>query len=144
MSRQIFINLPVRDVQAATAFFTALGFEFNPMFASPDSACLIINDSAYAMLLSHKHFADFTPKPIADPTAATAALYALSADSREAVDALADAAVAAGGTNFREPQDMGFMYGRAFADLDGHVWEVVWMDPNAAAQGPESVADATA
>jgi predicted lactoylglutathione lyase len=131
MSRQIFINLPVRDVEAATAFFTGLGFQFNSQFASPDNACMVINDSTYAMLLSHKRFADFTPKPIADPTAATAALYALSADSREAVDALADAAVAAGGTDFREPQDHGFMYGRAFTDLDGHVWEVVWMDPQA-------------
>ena len=140
MSRMIFINLPVYDVEATTAFFTGLGFQLHPMFSSPECACMVINDQAYAMLLSHARFSDFTDKPIADPAAATAALYCLSADSRAGVDALTDAAIAAGGASHGKTQDMGFMYGRAFSDLDGHVWEVMWMDPQAAAQGPADMA----
>jgi uncharacterized protein len=142
MSRQFFINLPVRDAQATTAFYEALGFEFNPAFASPDSACMAINDSAYVMWLSHSRFSDFTEgKSIHDPNTATAALYALSADSREGVDELVAKAIAAGGKPHGEPQDHGFMYGKAFTDADGHGFEVMWMDPKAAAEGPQDMAE---
>lgn len=143
MSRQIFINLPVRDVEAATAFYTGLGFAFNPVFTGPDSACMIINESAYAMLLSHSRFADFTEgKPIADPTVATGMLLAVSADSREDVDRTVAAAIAAGGARHGDPQDHGFMYADAFTDLDGHGFQVMWMDPQAAAEGPSDMAAA--
>ena len=141
MSRQFFINLPVADVSATTAFYERVGFTFNPAFASPDSACMAINDASYAMFLSRGRFADFTEgKPIADPTAATGVLFAVSADSREEVDKTVAAAVAAGGARHGEPQDHGFMYADAFTDLDGHGFQVMWMDPQAAADGPPDMA----
>ena len=141
MSRQFFINLPVNDVEATTAFYAGLGFEFNPAFSGPDAACMVINDSSFAMLLSRSRFADFTEgKPIADPTAATGVLFALSADSREDVDRTVAAAIAAGGTRHGEPQDHGFMYADAFTDLDGHGFQIMWMDPQAAADGPPDMA----
>jgi uncharacterized protein len=142
MSRQFFINLPVRDPQATTAFYEALGFEFNPAFASPDSACMAINDSAYVMWLSQTRFSDFTEgKPVHDPNAATAVLCAVSVDSREAVDEIVAKALASGGTPHGEPQDHGFMYGNAFTDLDGHGFQFMWMDPKAAAEGPPDMAE---
>jgi uncharacterized protein len=144
MSRQFFINLPVDDVQASTAFYEALGFEFNPAFASPDSACMLINESSYAMLLSRSRFLDFTEgKPIADPATATGFLLAVSADSREAVDETVAAALAAGGKRHGEPQDHGFMYADAFTDLDGHGFQVMWMDPQAVAEGPADMSTAS-
>ncbi|MBE2314428.1 glyoxalase [Solirubrobacter sp. CPCC 204708] len=143
MNRMIFINLPVRDIEATTAFYTSLGFAFNPAFASPQSACMALNDSAFVMWLSYEHFADFTDgAAILDPREnTTAALYALSADSREAVDATVAAAVAAGGAEHGAAQDHGFMYSRAFRDLEGHGWQVMWMDPQAAADGPPDMAE---
>lgn len=142
MSRQFFINLPVRDVEAAAAFFTALGFEFNPAFASPDTACMAINDSTYAMLLSRSRFSDFTEGvPVQDPHEGFGALYTVAAESREGVDALVAAAVAAGGTAHGAAQDHGFMYDHGFRDLDGHGWGVMWMDPKAAAEGPPDMTE---
>ncbi len=130
----MFINLPVRDVEASTAFFTALGFAFDPVFASPDSACMRINDTAFVMLLSRSRFADFTEgAPAHDPRSAIAALYTVSAESREQVDALVAGAVAAGGASHGAPEDHGFMYGHGFTDLDGHGWGVMWMNTQAAA-----------
>ncbi|MFF4171928.1 VOC family protein [Streptomyces sp. NPDC001744] len=134
--QMIFVNLPVKDLGASRAFFEKLGYSFNPKFSDDTAACLVISDTIFAMLLTEEKFRDFTApgKEISDATKATEVLIALSAESREKADELADAALAAGGTPAKEPMDMGFMYERSFTDLDGHHWEVFWMDP-AAAQG---------
>lgn len=129
---KLFVNLPVADLQRSVVFFEALGFAFNPQFTDAQATCLLIGEDAYAMLLTRERFADFTAQPVADPRAATAALYALSVDSRDGVAAMVEAALAAGGTAVGEPQDHGFMVSRNFADLDGHLWEIFWMDPAAA------------
>jgi hypothetical protein len=139
-SRLLFVNLPVSDLDASKAFFGQLGFEFDPKFTDASCACMVVSDQAYVMLLDASRFADFAVKPIADATVTTQALFCVSADSREGVDALADAALAAGGAPAKEPMDHGFMYGRSFADLDGHHWEVMWMSPEAVEQGPTEVA----
>jgi predicted lactoylglutathione lyase len=128
----IFVNLPVKDLAKSMAFFEALGFSFNPQFSDETGACMVISDTIFAMLLTHEKFAGFSPKPIADTQKTTEVLIALSRDDRAAVDAIVKAALTAGGSTFNEPQDHGFMYGHAFRDLDGHVWEVFWMDPAAA------------
>ncbi|MGW7102305.1 VOC family protein [Streptomyces sp. NPDC054838] len=130
----IFVNLPVKDLEASKAFWGKLGYSFNAQFSDENGASLVISDTIYAMLLTEARFKDFTHKAIADTSTTTEALLCLSAESREAVDALVDAAVGAGGTEPRAAQDHGFMYGRAFEDLDGHTWEIMWMDP-AAVQG---------
>ncbi|MDF3302725.1 VOC family protein [Streptomyces tropicalis] len=132
--QMIFVNLAARDVEASKAFFTALGYTINPRFTTDECACVVISDTIVAMLLSRQRYADFTKKEIADSTTTSEVLLCLSAESREKVDELVDRAVAAGGTPAGEAQDHGFMYGRAFDDLDGHTWEVMWMDP-AAVQG---------
>lgn len=132
MPQMIFVNLPVKDLAKSMTFFEALGFSFNPQFSDETGACMVISDTIFAMLLSHEKFAGFSPKPIADTDKTTEVLIALSRDNRAAVDAIVEAALAAGGSTFSEPQDHGFMYGRAFRDLDGHVWEAFWMDPVAA------------
>jgi uncharacterized protein len=142
--RSIFVNLPVADVQASTAFFRALGFEFNPKFSDESAACMVVSDFGYVMLLQNERFADFTVKPLADVSATTGGLVCFSAEDREGVDALADAALAAGGTPAKDPMDHGFMYGRSFLDLDGHHWEVMWMDPVAVEQGPADMGEQTA
>jgi len=140
MSRLMFLNLPVRDLDASVAFFTALGFEFDPKFTDESATCMIVSEQAYVMLLVEPRFADFTTRPTVDARTATEAIVALSADSREAVDQFADAALKAGATPARDPQDFGFMYNRSFHDLDGHHWEIMWMDPKAVEQGPEEYA----
>lgn len=132
MPQMIFVNLPVKDLAKSMDFFKALGFSFNPQFSDETGACMVISDTIFAMLLSHEKFAGFSPKPIADTQKTTEVLIALSRDDRAAVDAIVKAALTAGGSTFNEPQDHGFMYGHAFRDLDGHVWEVFWMDPAAA------------
>jgi uncharacterized protein len=128
MATQIFLNLPVKDVAAAQRFYTALGYSINPQFTGEQSACVVISEHISAMLLSEPHFKDFTDNEIAD-TKTTEVIIALSAESRTAVDELAVKALAAGGSEPKAPQDHGFMYGRSFTDLDGHHWEVMWMDP---------------
>lgn len=133
MPTKIFVNLPVRDLPAAQAFFIALGYHFNPQFTDDTAACMVISDDIYAMLLTHEKFAGFTPKPVCDAKKSTEVLICLSCESREQVDALVRKAVAAGGSTYNEPQDHGFMYAHGYADLDGHIWEVVWMDPAAVA-----------
>ncbi|MEU4168211.1 VOC family protein [Streptomyces sp. NPDC026665] len=132
--QMIFVNLPVSDVAASRKFFTELGYSINPQFSTDDCACVVISDTIIAMLLSRQRYADFTKKEIADATTTSEVLLCLSAESRAKVDELVDAAIAAGGSGSGEAQDQGFMYGRAFDDLDGHTWEVMWMDP-AAVQG---------
>jgi len=139
-SRLIFVNLPVRDLTASTAFFRALGFDFDDRFTDETCACMVVSEQAYVMLLVESRFADFTTKPIADARASTEAILCVSADSRDAVDALADAALDAGASSANEPMDHGFMYGRSFCDLDGHLWEVMWMSPEAVEQGPADMA----
>jgi predicted lactoylglutathione lyase len=130
--RSIYVNLAVEDLARSVAFFTALGFTFDPRFTDESATAMIVNDQATVMLLVRGRFADFTKKEVVDATAQTEAILALSADSREAVDALADAALAAGGSPANEPMEMDFMYGRSFDDPDGHLWEVFWMDMAAA------------
>ncbi|HEX8645669.1 MAG TPA: VOC family protein [Thermoleophilaceae bacterium] len=143
-SRLIFVNLPVKDLQSSIGFFSALGFEFDPKFTDDSATCMIVSEQAYVMLLEHSRFEDFTAKPVADPTVTTGAIVAVSAEDRQGVDALADAALEAGASPANEPMDHGFMYGRSFHDLDGHLWEVIWMDPAAAEQGPSEYAQQAA
>ncbi|WP_327283336.1 MULTISPECIES: VOC family protein [unclassified Streptomyces] len=134
MPTMIFVNLPVKDIDAAKAFWGELGYSFNPQFSDEKTGCLVISDTIFAMLMTEERFKDFATKEVADATKTTEVMLALSAESREKVDEVVGAALAAGGTEPRPAQDLGFMYGRAFEDLDGHVWEYVWMDP-AAVQG---------
>jgi hypothetical protein len=135
MSRKIFVNLPVADLGKSIEFFAQLGFSFNAQFTDETATCMVISDSIFVMLLTREKFSSFTPDTsICDARKSTEVLVCLSADSREAVDALIGKAKAAGGTTFREPQDYGFMYGHAFQDLDGHIWELMWMDPAALEQ----------
>lgn len=130
MATQIFINLPVKDLNASIAFFTKLGYTFNAQFTDENATCMIISDTIFAMLITHNRFTDFTKKAIADATKTTEVIIALSAESKEKVHELADKAIAAGGKEANEPQDHGFMINRSFQDLDGHIWEAIWMDPN--------------
>lgn len=131
MPPQIFVNLPVKNLPRSVAFFTALGFSFNPQFTDETGTCMVVSDSIFVMLLTHEKFKMFTPKPIADATQTTEVLVCLSAESREKVDDLVRKAVAAGGSTHSAPQDHGFMYGHGFQDLDGHLWELAYMDLSA-------------
>lgn len=131
MPQMIFVNLPVKDLPRAIAFFEAIGFRNNPQFTDETAACMVISETIFAMLLTHEKFASFSPKPITDTSQSVETLICLSRESREAVDAIVAKAVAAGGTTYNAPQDHGFMYGHGFRDPDGHVWEVMWMDPGA-------------
>jgi predicted lactoylglutathione lyase len=146
--QMIFVNLPVADLPRSKAFFERLGYGFNPKFTNDQAACMVISETIYAMLLTRDFFRQFTPLPIADAKATTQVLTCLSAPSRDAVNALLDKALAAGGTEPRPAQDHGFMFGRSFADPDGHIWEIMWMDPVQAEkgcpQGAEVSAEATA
>ena len=132
MARQVFVNLPIKDMQRSQAFFKSLGFSFNPQFTNDQGACMVITENHnYVMLLVEPFFQGFTKKPIADATKTTEVLICLSCESRAEVDELVKKALAAGGTSPNPPQDHGFMYGHGFTDLDGHVWELMYMDPNA-------------
>ena len=133
-SRKIFVNLAVKDLDRSVQFFTKLGFTFDPRFTDEQATCMIVSDEAFVMLLVEGRFQDFTKKELADPARQTEAIMAVSAESRAQVDELAATALASGGSAANEPIDMdGFMYGRSFQDPDGHLWEVVWMDPAALA-----------
>lgn len=136
MSRQIFVNLPVADLDKSIAFFTALGFTFNPQFTDATATCMVISDSIYAMLLTHAKFKSFAPKDICDTTKANEVLITLSCESRAEVDALVQKAVAAGGSSSAAPDDYGFMYSHDFIDLDGHAWGLMHMDLAAAPAQP--------
>lgn len=135
-SRLIFINLPVADLHASMAFFGKLGFAFDEKFTDESCACMVVSDQAYVMLLHRDRFADFTTKRVADATTVTESILCVSAESRADVDQLADGALAAGAATAGDPMDHGFMYGRSFHDLDGHLWEVMWMDQAAVEAGP--------
>jgi len=130
-SRKIFVNLAVKDLGKAVDFFTELGYSFNPQFTDEQATCMIVSDEAFVMLLVEDRFKDFTKKEIVDSTTHTEAIVALSAESREQVDELVNKALSAGGQPANDPMDHGFMYGWSFQDLDGHLWEVIWMDPSA-------------
>jgi predicted lactoylglutathione lyase len=129
--QMIFLNLPVNDLDASKKFFTELGYSINPQFSDENAASVVISDTIVAMLLTKSFYSTFTQKEIADATKSSEVLICLSDESRDKVDELVEKAVAAGGTASDRVQDPGFMYGRAFDDLDGHTWEVVWMDPAA-------------
>ncbi len=133
--RMIFVNLPVKDVKVSRAFFEALGFSINEQFCSADTACVVIADNIFAMLLEHKRFKDFLKHDVADNSKNKEVLTCLSCESRAEVEALKAKALAAGGAEWMPPQDYGFMYGDSFCDPDGHVWELNWMDMEAAAAG---------
>ena len=143
MSTQIFVNLPVCDLPASKAFFNALGYATNPSFTNDEAACLVISDSIYVMLLVEPFFKGFTPRPIADATKTTEVLLCLSADSRDEVDQMVAKALAAGGKTPNPAQDHGFMYQHGFQDLDGHLWELVYMDPNFTPHAQAETATAT-
>ena len=130
MARKIFVNLPIRDMARSQAFFRALGFDFNPQFTNEQGACMVVSDDIFVMLLVESFFQTFTRKPISDARQSTEVLVCLSCDSREEVDQVVRKALAAGGTAPNAPQDHGFMYAHGFEDLDGHVWELVWMNPD--------------
>ncbi|HYW95572.1 MAG TPA: VOC family protein [Bacteroidales bacterium] len=129
MKTNIFVNLPVRDLKKSMEFFRSLGYNFNPQFTDETAACLVISEDIYAMLLTHDKAREFTKKEIADAHKVTEVLVSLSCDSRQKVDELADKALASGGSFAREPEVYSFMYGRSFNDPDGHIWELIWMDP---------------
>jgi predicted lactoylglutathione lyase len=133
-SRKIFVNLAVKDLDRAVEFFKTLGFTFDPRFTDETATCMVVSDDAYVMLLVEDRFKDFTKKELADPARQTEAIMALSAESREQVDEFADTALASGATTANEPMEMDFMYARSFHDPDGHLWEIVWMDPSAIEQ----------
>jgi predicted lactoylglutathione lyase len=126
---KIFVNLPVKNLDKSVAFFTKLGYKFNPQFTDENATCMIIGDDIYAMLLVEKFFKTFTPKQLVDAKSSTEAITALSVESREAVDKIVNKALAAGARRYVEPKDHGFMYQWGFEDLDGHIWEYFWMDP---------------
>ena len=135
MPTQIFVNLPVKKLPQTMDFFSQLGFKFNPQFTDQNAACMVISDDIFAMLLVEDFFKTFTPKSVCDATKNTEVLVALSTESREKVDEMVRKAVAAGGSTYNEPQDHGFMYSHGFQDLDGHIWEVFYMAPEAINQG---------
>lgn len=135
MATKIFVNLPVKDLKKSMEFFGKLGFSFNPQFTDETAACMVVAEGIFVMLLTHNKFKIFTPKQICDATQSTEVLVALSAENREGADDLVRKAVAAGGTTYNKPQDYGFMYGHGFQDLDGHIWETFYMNPEAIKQG---------
>jgi uncharacterized protein len=138
--RMLLVSIPVADIERSKVFFVRLGFSFDPMFSNETAACMLVGEQASVMLLSHETFAQFAKLPMADSTTHTLALYCFSVSARDDVDTVAEAALAAGGTEADGPEDHGFMYTRSFFDLDGHGWQVMWMDPAAAQQGPEEFA----
>ena len=140
--RTLFVNVPVADVERSKAFFEKLGFAYDPALTDETAACMLVGEHAFVMLLSREKFAEFSKLPVADPTTHTLALYCFSVSSRDEVDAVGAAALAAGGSEADDAEDFGFMYTRSFYDLDGHGWQVMWMNPAAAEQVQE--ADAVA
>jgi len=135
MPTKIFVNLPVRDLNKSVEFFTKLGYKFNPQFTDETATCMIVSGDIFVMLLTHAKFQEFTPKPICDATISTEVLVCLSCDSKAGVDDLVRKALAAGGKTHADPKDYGFMYQHGYMDLDGHIWELIHMDPTAVPPG---------
>ncbi|MEQ1954356.1 VOC family protein [Mesorhizobium sp. CN2-181] len=141
MPKMIFVNLPVTDLTRSTKFYEAVGGTKNPQFSDDTAACMVFSETIFAMLLTHEKYSSFTTRPIADAHKTSQFMIAVSADSRDEVDAVVGRAGSAGGVVDPNPQqDYGFMYGRSFEDPDGHVWEVMWMDPAAVASGEAGAA----
>jgi predicted lactoylglutathione lyase len=138
MATKIFVNLPVSDLHKSKEFYTKIGFSINPQFSDETAACVVISENIYAMILTHDKFKQFTPKEIADSTKTSEVLTALSFESKEKVNEVADKAISSGGSEARAAFDYGFMYGRSFNDPDGHIWEAFWMDMNAAPPQPQN------
>ena len=134
MATRIFVNLPVKDLDQSVAFFTKLGFSFNPQFTDEKATCMIIGENIFAMLLLESFFKTFTRKEIANAHKSTEVLLAIDAGSRNEVEDMVSKAVAAGGSTYMDPQDHGWMYQHSFADLDGHQWEILFMDESAIPQ----------
>lgn len=134
MATQIFVNLPVKDLDKSVAFFTKLGFSFNPQFTDEKATCMIIAENIFAMLLVESFFKTFTKKEITNAHTSTEVLIALDATSRDEVKEMVSKAIEAGGTSYMDPQDHGWMYQHSFADLDGHQWEILYMDESAIPQ----------
>ena len=134
MATKIFVNLPVKDLKKSMEFFRKLGYTFNAQFTDETAACMVIAEDIFAMLLTEAKFKGFTPNAICDARKSTEMLVALSCDTRDQVDETVRKAVAAGGNTYNKPQDHGFMYGHGFQDLDGHIWEVFFMEPSATKQ----------
>jgi predicted lactoylglutathione lyase len=130
MNKQIFVNLPVKNLEKTKAFFTHLGYSFNAQFTNDDAACMVVSDAIYVMLLTEPFFKGFTKKSIANAHETTEVLVCLSCENRAEVDSLVQKALAAGGKAPIAPQDHGFMYAHGFEDLDGHQWELCYMDPS--------------
>jgi uncharacterized protein len=128
---KIFVNLPVKDLNKTIEFFTKLGFKFNPQFTDENATCMIVGDDIFVMLLVEKFFKTFTKKEISDTSKNTEVIVALSVEGRENVDQMINKAIEYGGRESREPQDHGWMYGRSFEDIDGHLWEIIYMDESA-------------
>lgn len=135
MASKIFVNLPVKDLQKSMEFFTKLGFTFNPQFTDEKAACMIIGENIYSMLLREEFFKTFTQKEVSDAQKSTEVLIALDAESRAQVDELIKKVLDAGGSTYADPMDHGWMYQHSFADLDGHQWEILYMDENAIPRG---------
>ena len=131
MATKIFVNLPVKDLNKSIGFFTKLGFTFNPQFTDETATCMVVSEDIFVMLLTHAKFKTFTPKEICDATKSTEVLVCLTSESREQLNEMVRKAVATGGTTYSEPQDHGFMYAHGFQDLDGHIWELIYMEPSA-------------
>jgi uncharacterized protein len=131
MPTQIFVNLPVKNLNASVQFFTKLGYKFNKQFTDDTATCMIVSDCIYVMLLTEQKFRTFTPKAIADAKQSTEVLVCLSCENRAQVEDMVRKAVAAGGSTYAPPQDHGFMFQHGFQDLDGHIWELIYMDPAA-------------
>ncbi len=131
MSKMIFVNLPVQDLSASMTFFDAIGYKNNPQYTDETAACMVISETIYLMLLTHPKFMQFSPNPIVDANKGTEVLTCLSMESKEELNAHLEKVISAGGKEFRGPTDYGFMFSRCYQDLDGHVWEVIWMDPSA-------------
>ena len=129
MTTQIYVNLPVKDLKRSNSFFESLGFQLNPKFSNDQASCVILGENIFAMLLVESFFKTFTNKSICDATKSTEVLVCLSCESRSRVDELVQKAIAAGGLTPRSPQDQGFMYGHGFEDLDGHIWELIYIEP---------------
>jgi predicted lactoylglutathione lyase len=134
MPTQIFVNLPVKNLNASIQFFTKLGYTFNSQFTDDTATCMIVSDDIYVMLLTEQKFKTFTPKAICDATKSTEVLVCLSCESRAQVEDMVRKAVAAGGSTYAPPQDHGFMFQHGYQDLDGHIWELIYMNPAAAAK----------
>lgn len=135
MATQIFVNLPVKDLRRSVEFFTRLGYKFDPQFTDENATCMIVGENIFVMLLVESYFKTFTKKGLCDATRSTEVIVCVSADSRAKVNQLVAEAVAAGGTTPMDSKDYGFMYQHGFQDLDGHLWELIYMEPRTAQQG---------